>query len=62
MGVGVSSEDRTEILEGITSDDKVVTYVTSVVKEGAIVVPIEGDDLTSAMGGIGGNIGITVTN
>ena len=60
--VGVSSEDRTEILEGITSDDKVVTYVTSVVKEGAIVVPIEGDDLTSAMGGIGGNIGITVTN
>ena len=60
--VGVSSEDRTEILEGITADDKVVTYVTSVVKEGAIVVPIEGDDLTSAMGGIGGNIGITVTN
>ncbi len=60
--VGVSSEDRTEILEGITSDDKVVTYVTSVVKEGAIVVPIEGDDLTSAMGGIGSNIGITVTN
>ena len=60
--VGVSSEDRTEILEGITSDDKVVTYVTSVVKEGAIVVPIEGDDLTSAMGGLGGNIGITVTN
>ena len=59
--VGVSSEDRTEILEGITADDKVVTYVTSVVKEGAIVVPIEGDDLTSAMGGIGGNIGITVT-
>lgn len=60
--VGVSSEDRTEILEGITADDKVVTYVTSVVKEGAIVVPIEGDDLTSAMGGIGSNIGITVTN
>lgn len=60
--VGVSSEDRTEILEGITADDKVVTYVTSVVKEGAIVVPIEGDDLTSAMGGLGGNIGITVTN
>ncbi|MBR5066677.1 MAG: efflux RND transporter periplasmic adaptor subunit [Lachnospiraceae bacterium] len=60
--VGVSSEDRTEILGGITADDKVVTYVTSVVKEGAIVVPIEGDDLTSAMGGIGGNIGITVTN
>ena len=60
--VGVSSEDRTEILEGITADDKVVTYVTSIVKEGAIVVPIEGDDLTSAMGGIGGNIGITVTN
>ena len=60
--VGVSSEDCTEILEGITADDKVVTYVTSVVKEGAIVVPIEGDDLTSAMGGIGGNIGITVTN
>ena len=60
--VGVSSEDRTEILEGITADDKVVTYVTSVVKEGAIVVPIEGDDLTSATGGIGGNIGITVTN
>ena len=60
--VGVSSEDRTEILEGITADDKVVTYVTSVVKEGAIVVPMEGDDLTSAMGGIGGNIGITVTN
>ncbi|MBO4702287.1 MAG: efflux RND transporter periplasmic adaptor subunit [Lachnospiraceae bacterium] len=60
--VGVSSEDRTEILEGITADDKVVTYVTSVVKEGAIVVPMEGDDLTSAMGGLGGNIGITVTN
>ena len=60
--VGVSSEDRTEILEGITSDDKVVTYVTSVVKEGAIVVPIEGDDLTSAMGGLGGNIGISVSN
>ena len=60
--VGVSSEDRTEILEGITADDKVVTYVTSVVKEGAIVVPIEGDDLTSAMGGIGSNIGINVTN
>ena len=60
--VGVSSEDRTEILEGITADDKVVTYVTSVVKEGAIVVPIEGDDLTSAMGGLGGNIGISVSN
>ena len=60
--VGITSEDRSEILEGITADDKVVTYVTSVVKEGAIVVPIEGDDLTSAMGGLGGNLGISVSN
>ena len=60
--VGITSEDRSEIVEGITAEDKVITYVTSVVKEGAVVVPIEGDDLTSAMGGLGGNIGITVTN
>ena len=60
--VGITSEDRSEIVEGITADDKVVTYVTSVVKEGAIVVPIEGDDLTSAMSGLGGNLGISVSN
>lgn len=61
--VGISSEDCTEIVEGITADDKVVSYVTSVVKEGAIVVPVEGDDMTSLMGGLGGgNVGVTVTN
>ena len=59
--VGISSEDNTEILEGITEDDKVITYVTSVVKEGAVVVPVEGDDMTSLMGGLGGNMGVTVT-
>ena len=57
--VGISSEGCTEIVEGITADDKVVTYVTSVVQEGAIVVPVEGDDMTSLMGGLGG--GVTVT-
>ena len=61
--VGITSEDCTEILEGITTDDKVITYVTSVVKEGAVVVPVEGDDMTSLMGGLGGgNLGVTVTN
>ena len=59
--VGVSSEDRTEITEGITADDKVISYVTSVVKEGAVVVPTEGDDMNSLMGGLGGNLGVTVT-
>ena len=60
--VGITSEDCTEILEGITTDDKVITYVTSVVKEGAVVVPVEGDDMTSLMGGLGGgNLGVTVT-
>ena len=59
--VGVSSEDRTEITEGITANDKVISYVTSVVKEGAVVVPTEGDDMNSLMGGLGGNLGVTVT-
>ena len=60
--VGISSEDCTEILEGITADDKVISYVTAVVQEGAIVVPVEGDDMTSLMGGLGGgNLGVTVT-
>ena len=60
--VGISSEDCTEIVEGITADDKVISYVTSVVKEGAVVVPVEGDDMTSLMGGLGGgNLGVTVT-
>ena len=60
--VGITSEDCTEILEGITADDKVISYVTAVVQEGAIVVPVEGDDMTSLMGGLGGgNLGVTVT-
>ena len=60
--VGISSEDCTEIVEGITADDKVISYVTSIVKEGAVVVPVEGDDMTSLMGGLGGgNLGVTVT-
>ena len=60
---GISSEDCTEILDGITADDKVISYVTSVVKEGAVVVPVEGDDMTSSLlGGLGGgNVGVTVT-
>ncbi|MBR6383946.1 MAG: efflux RND transporter periplasmic adaptor subunit [Lachnospiraceae bacterium] len=60
--VGITSEDCTEIVEGITADDKVISYVTAVVQEGAIVVPVEGDDMTSLMGGLGGgNLGVTVT-
>ena len=61
--VGITSEDCTEILEGITADDKVISYVTAVVQEGAIVVPVEGDDMTSSLlGGLGGgNMGVTVT-
>ena len=61
--VGISSEDCTEIVEGITADDKVISYVTAVVQEGAIVVPVEGDDMTSSLlGGLGGgNMGVTVT-
>ena len=60
--LGISSEERSQILEGITKDDKVVSYVTSAVKEGAVVVPVDEDQMNSLLGGMGGleDTGITV--
>ena len=52
--LGISSESRTEIEDGITADDRVVSYVTSVVVEGATVVPMNEDDMNNAMGALGG--------
>lgn len=60
--LGISSEERSQILEGITKDDKVVSYVTSTVQEGAVVVPVDEDQMNSLLGGMGGleDAGITV--
>jgi 5,10-methylene-tetrahydrofolate dehydrogenase/methenyl tetrahydrofolate cyclohydrolase len=38
--LGISSEDRTQVTEGVDENDKVVTYVTSIVKEGAVVIDV----------------------
>ncbi|MBO4774994.1 MAG: HlyD family efflux transporter periplasmic adaptor subunit, partial [Lachnospiraceae bacterium] len=59
--IGISSEDRSQIIDGIDKNDRVVTYVTSVVVEGAVVVPVEEGQMNGLMGGGLGNAGITIT-
>lgn len=51
---GLTTADNTEILEGVTVDDRVVGYVTKVVVEGALVNPVdmqEGNMLMDMLGG-----------
>ncbi|MCR4649958.1 MAG: efflux RND transporter periplasmic adaptor subunit [Lachnospiraceae bacterium] len=59
--VGITTEDKSQILSGIGENDKVVSYVTSVVKEGAIVVPVD-EEAGGIMGGVTGgpDLGVTV--
>ncbi|MBQ4276042.1 MAG: HlyD family efflux transporter periplasmic adaptor subunit [Lachnospiraceae bacterium] len=60
--IGISSESFTQIKEGVTEDDKIVSFVTSSVREGAVVVPVDEDQMGGLMGGIGVGAGdVTVT-
>lgn len=47
--MGLTSEDRTEILSGVTEEDSLVKIVTGDVKEGAMVVPVDADAMSDAM-------------
>lgn len=63
--IGVSSDDEVEIISGITKDDKVISFVSSSVFEGATVIPVDEDELNAAMAGLMGNqsdVSISVTN
>ena len=51
--IGISSESATQIKEGITSEDKVVAYVTSNVIEGATVIPSDQNQANGMMGSNG---------
>ncbi len=51
--IGVTSEDRSEVLEGIGEDDKVVSYVTSAVTEGAVVVPVDEAEMNALLDNMG---------
>ena len=57
--LGISSEDRTQVTEGIDENDKVVTYVTSVVREGAVVVPVDEADVNAMLEKMGVDAEIT---
>ncbi len=59
--IGISSESFTQIKEGVTEDDKIVSFVTSTVREGAVVVPVDEDQMNSLMGGVTGEDGAEVT-
>ena len=52
--IGISSEERTQIIEGIDENDRVVSYVTSAVIEGATVVPVDEEQMNSILGGLTG--------
>ncbi len=59
--IGVTSEDRSEVLEGIGEDDKVVSYVTSAVTEGAVVVPVDEAEMNALLDNMGvGGVSIEV--
>ena len=58
--IGISSESFTQVKEGITEDDRIVSFVTSSVIEGATVVPVDEDQMNSLMGGIDDSA-VTVT-
>lgn len=58
--VGISSESRTQILEGVSEDDQVITYVTANVHEGAVVVPQDTDAMASMLGSGDGMGGIVI--
>ncbi|MCR4928827.1 MAG: efflux RND transporter periplasmic adaptor subunit [Lachnospiraceae bacterium] len=60
--LGISSEDRTQVTEGIDENNKVVTYVTSVVQEGAVVVPVDEADVNAMLEKMGVDAGVTITN
>lgn len=60
--LGISSEDRTQVTEGVDENDKVVTYVTSIVKEGAVVVPVDEADVNAMLEKMGVDAGVTITN
>ena len=57
----ISSVDRTQVTEGVDENDKVVTYVTSIVKEGAVVVPVDEADVNAMLEKMGVDAGTTVT-
>ena len=59
--IGISSESFTQVKEGITENDRVVSFVTSSVIEGATVVPVDEDQLNSLMGGMTGGEDSAVT-
>ena len=58
--IGISSESFTQVKEGITEDDRIVSFVTSSVIEGATVVPVDEDQMNSLIGGIDDSA-VTVT-
>ena len=59
--LGISSEEKSQIIEGIDENDKVVAYVTSAVIEGATVVPMDEEtmnQMTDALSNAGVSISV----
>lgn len=46
---GITTDSEIEVISGITTDDKVVSYVSSSVFEGALVTPIDQDEINAAI-------------
>ncbi len=59
--MGLTSEDRTEIISGVTADDALVKIVTSDVIEGMPVVPVDADEMNNVMADMFGGMDVSVT-
>lgn len=59
--MGLSSEDRTEILSGVTADDALVKIVTSDVIEGAMVMTVDSDAMNQSMQDMMNGLNVSVS-
>lgn len=58
--IGLSSDADMEITSGITTDDKIVEFVSSQVFEGATVIPVDVEEFNALLGGSDEDGGISV--
>ncbi len=58
--LGISSEEKSQIIEGIDENDKIVAYVTSTVVEGATVVPVDEETMNQMTDALS-NAGVSIT-
>lgn len=59
--MGLTSEDRTEILSGVTEEDALVKIVTGDVFEGATVMTVDSDEMDDAMADFMEGMGVGLT-